>query len=317
MKKIFFFAAAGVLLALSSCDKKDSFANKTIPFYSPAISILTDLNDGSVTVTDGYYYYDLDISMTNTDSEMKGTVSSPELIANNTNLSFTTEPQKYVSTGYDAFFENAQGKVAGNSTLKLKDAVFEAIDAYNEDNKYNGYYYSLEDVGELTYKLKDPSPKITVARYFIGDDYRVNTFQDDTFFQGTTTTEYSMMGTTANFETENILYRIIIDLENYKATAIMYNAKFSAVEQEPTKTVIIKDLDVTFDANGVNVSGTNLIPFMYSDLEGMQEAPRWIINNFSFNTTGDYYIDGVIDYTVAGAYTGHFEGSYIKNYYLK
>ena len=319
MKKLFLTGCFGLLLSLTACDQKDGYTTSTKSIYAHAINIITDLNDESVVVNGGYYLFSLEMS---TQTGMTGTVTSPELIANNTNLAFTTELQDYLSAGYDAYFDNAQGTVTGNSTFSLNNAKLEAVYLYDAtENPYNGYYYNLSDVGELTYKINGQFPWIAVAKYNIGSDYRINTFQPDSFFSGTTTTTYNYQGQQQVYETDKIMYRFIIEpnekYTEFTATLIMYDAKFSSVAAEPTKTIVVKDLNVSFASDGIKITGENLIPEMYSKAEGFVPMERFIFNNFEFHTTDSYYIYGAMTYQVAGTYYGSFEGSYMKSYFLK
>lgn len=319
MKKSLLLGCIAVSLAFASCDKDGSSETRTIPFYSPAISILTYEPDGQVVVSDGLYYYD--ITMSSNDG-MTGKISSPDLIINNTNLSFTTNPSTYVSSGFDAVFENVTGKINSNSTLQLNNAIFEAIDVYDpENNKYNGYYINTENIGnDYTFRLNPNLQKITIAKYNIGEDYRVNTFQKNTFFQGTTKTTYF---NPAGFETNEITYRFIINKDEesgqFSADMILYNARFASEMPKPLVAILVKGLTVDFTADGVSITGQKIIPEWYSEATGFTELPSYIFQSIDFHTTGDYYIDGELDYVVGedSQYVGHFEGSYIKNYYLK
>lgn len=319
MNKKLLFACLAFTAVLSSCDQKDGYSTTTRTIFAPALSIITDLNNETVITKYGNYQFDLEMS---TITGMTGTVTSPDLISNNTSLAFTTDLQDYKSTGYDAYFENPEATVKGNSSLKLNNGVIEAVYLYEPTyNNYNGYYYTIENVGDLTFQISAQNPWITIAKYNIGNDYRVNTFQQNTFFQGTTITTYPFNGETQTYNTQDIIYRFILeaneDFTAFTANLVMYNAKFSSVPQEPTKTVVLKGLDVDITARGIKISGKNVVPYMYSEGEGLVENQRYIFNSLEFNTTDSYYINGSISYEVAGMYSARFEGSYIKNFYLK
>lgn len=318
MKKLFYCGSLVLLTALASCDQKDGYSVTTNPIYAPAISIITNLNDQSVLVSEGYYFFNLETRMEGGVVTNTGTVSAPSnLIMDNVSLEFVTKTQDYDSTGYDAFFGNAQGTTAGSVSYQLNNADFEILYRYDASyNAYNGYYYTTADVGDYTYQF-GRNPYEAIAKFYIGADYRVNTFQKETLFRGTTTTSYTFMGQAATNQTDAISYRFIINTEDNTATAIMYDAKFSSVEQEPTKTIVVEGLDVAFTAEGVNISGQNIIPSMYIELEGFVPMNDYIFNDFYFHTTDQYYISGELDFQVGGIYNGHFEGSYIKNSFLK
>lgn len=315
MKNSVLFGGLALLLGLSACTK-DGYQEVTRTLGAPAISIITSMNDGSVYVSEGTYAFTLTI----TDSSSTGTVTSPELIANNSSLGFTTIDQSYKSTGYDAFFENVKG-TAGNTGMELTNADMLALYLYDaEQNKY-GYYYNLSDAGDYTYTINLYSPWITLAHYDIGSSYRVNTFQKNTFFRGTTTTTYPSQDGMSTFETEGITYRFILNkVENsttYKAVLVIYDAKFSGSPAEPTKAaIIVEGLDVEFTPTGINITGENIVPDVV-EAGSTTPYPSFIFNNINFKTTNQYYTHGVLDYTVAGVFQGHFEGKYVETYYMK
>lgn len=319
MKKFITISCFGLLISLTACDHKDGYSIETKQITAPVINIITDLDNGSVLVKEGYYGFYLEMS---TLTGMTGSVTSSELVANNTILSFTTDVQEYKSSGFDAFFENAKGSVVDNSSLQLNNATFEAIYPYDVNiNPYNGYYYTLEDVGDLTYRFDSQHPWEAIAKFDIGNSYKINTFQKETFFVGSTSTSYPYQGDTQYYNTDDIIYRFTLDSEkdssDYTATLVMYNAKFSSVPAEPTKTIVVKNLDVEFGPTGIKISSKNNIPYMYSKGEGLVEIDRFIFNSIEFTTTDDFYISGAISYEVAGMYKGYFEGDYIKNFYIK
>lgn len=310
MKKLYMLGALTALLGLSAC-QKDGYQEVTRTLSGPAITIISSNNDGNVYVSSGYYTYNL--KMTN--DAMTGTVESPEeLIADNLSLSFTTLTQNYKSTGYDAYFENSQG-TAGSTTMQLNNANFLALYLYDKENNKYGYFYNTTPIGDYTYKLASFSPWITIATYEIGNSYKVNTFQTETFFQGKTTTSYQSANGQENFTTEGITYRFIVDIKEKKASMIIYDAKFSGSPYEPTKAAILaKNLDIEFTPTYISISGENIIPDVYES-NGYTPYEDFIFNHINFKTTSNDYTEGVIDYQVAGRYNGHFEGSYVSSYY--
>lgn len=309
MKKIYFLGSLAFMALFASCDK-DGTNETTRLIPSPALSIITNLNDESVNVSDGVYMFDLNISY----EAMKGTVASPELISNNQNLAFTTLEQPYKSTNYDAFFTNAKGTV-GNTGMELYDATFHLVYLYDETLNPYGYYFTEDEAGEYTFLLKNqPYLYKTIAKYDIGSSYKVNTFPKDVFFKGTTTTTYPQ--SPDPYTNENIIYRFIINKEkeatNYTATFVIYNSKFSAIPQEPVhKCIVVKGLDVDFTPEGVVITGNEIVPDM---LEAGQLTPieTYTFNEVSFETTNDLYTQGKIYFKVAGMYEGNFTGSYIS-----
>lgn len=316
MKKFLTLGLAALTLGFTGCKHQDSYETYNRPITAPAFSIITSLDNQEVVVKEGAYKFDLTITYSNNPSQT-GIVTSPDLIADNTSLSFNTESQDYQSTGYDAYFANAQGSVAGNLSLPLKNADFLA--AYLQDDNYNpyGYYYTTDEVGEYTFNLNALQyPWIAVAKFYLGDEYRVNTFPFDSFFKGTTTTTYPSAGTTNKYRTENITYRFMIDSKTMTAKMIMYNAKFSSVEREPVKWILVEGLTVDFTSDGVTIKGENIVPGMLES-NGFTPNDNYIVNTLEFKTINDYYTTATLDFTVAGIYQGHFEGSYLKSLFIK
>lgn len=298
-----------LMMGFASSCMKDNTSEYTETDNCLALSILTSLEDGSVYVSQGYYVFDIKL----TDSESTGTVKSPNLLANNSIIDFTTATQSYMSTGRDIFFKDALGMA--NNGKDINSANFYATSYLLENGTY-GYYYNLGNAGKYTLLPAGLAPFICVAKYNIGDSYRVNTFQTNTFFQGTTTTSYNYKGEQATYTTEDITYRFILDMEKNSATMVIYNAKFSNTPEPVKEAIIVEGLDVAFTANGVEITGEELEPEI---VEGAATTPypSFVFNNVEFKTSNDYYTECELTFKVAGVYEGSFSGSYLNSYYIK
>ena len=314
MNKKFLIGSLAVLsgLSITSCSK-DGYSEVTRTLGASAVSIITSMSDGTVTATPGTYAFYIKM----TDSQNTGSVTSPELIANNTSLSFTTDQQVYKSTGYDAFFDNATGPV-GSTGMELNNANFLALYLYDATyNKY-GYYYNDSQIGDYTFVLNPYTPYIAVAKYDIGSAFRVNTFPINSFFEGNTVTTYPQSDTP--FQTDKITYRFILNKEKdsavFTADLIIYDAKFSGVPAEPTKeAILVPGLNVDFTPTGVKIYGENIEPKVYESGD-YTPYPAFVFNDIEFHTTNNLYTEGEINYTVAGMFKGHFSGSYLNTYYM-
>ena len=318
MKKFLVFACAASLLSMTSC-LKDGKEEITQAFPAFSVNIISSLEDETVLASLGAYTFDLNLM------EQTGTVASDDkLIFDNTLLKFTSDSQTYQSAVNQIYFNNFKGTVT-NTTLDLNNGFLMAIYPVSLTNDSNpedlpGYYYSSANAGEYTYILS-PNQNFNweaVGLYYMGDKYRVNTFPVDTFFKGSTQTEYpNREGGMDTYQTEKITYRFALDEKLKTATMFMYNAKFSNVPQEPEKAVImVEGLDVEYNFDGIVISGTNIIPQMY-EAGAYTPVERFIVNNVEFRTTNEYYTNATIDFTVAGTYEGHFEGSYLKSTLIK
>ena len=312
MKQIYSLLSVLALTAgITSCTK-DGYSEYKNTYPASAISIITNETTGEVNVMQGVYGFSVKI----TDTENLAYVISPSnMIADNTSLSFTTDEKAYKSSGNDIYLENVSGTV-NNSTLQLHNANFLALNPILEGTFKYGYYYDTTNIGEYTYKLDNMAPWITLARYYIGNNYRVNTFPETTFFKGTSTTYYPAHP--EGFVNEDILYRFSIsqdtETKEFSATMILYNAKFAAEMPITLAAVVVEGLDVDFTADGVVISGENIIPTYYKEA-GYDPLPMYIFKSVEFKTTNNDYTQGVLDYHVGENYVGHFEGSYANTYY--
>lgn len=314
MKKLLLFGGAAAMLAFSACTQ-DGYTEVTQTIPGSAINIITNIEDGSVIVSQGAYEFHI----TARDNAFTGYIASPALIANNTSLEFTSDSQSCKYNGVEFYFNDLIA-TAGSTGMEINNSQITGTGAFvDKDNKRYGYYYDTTEIGDLTYKYYNYME--TVARYFIGSKYRVNTFQQNTFFVGTTTTKYTMAGQEHRFSNDGITYRFILDKEKdsdvYTATMVMYNAKFSDSEREPLKVgIIAKGLNVDFTSDGITISGQDIIPDVY---EAGSTTPyeNFKFNNIVFKTTDEFYTEGYLKFLVAGIYEGEFMGKYVNSIYLK
>lgn len=314
MKKFIGIAGLGLLFMATACDTKDGYSEYTSSTVAPAISIITNLNDNSVVVSEGYYVFN---STQSTQTGNTASVSSPTLISNNVSLGFNTETQDYASTGNDIFLANAKG-TAGSTGLELKNANFLATYAIGFGTNY-GYYYDTAEIGDYTYSLpfKASNRYITVASFNIGDTYKVSTFQPNTFFKGTTKTEYPN-APEGGYINDEILYRFILNKDenqNYTtADMVLYNARFAEAMPFPLEAMVVKGLDVNFSADGVSITGDNIKPEWYTN--GVYvPMDRYIFYNLDFHTTNDANTECELTYQVGADYFGSFTGTYLNTYY--
>lgn len=315
MKTFLLIGGAAAMLAFSACSK-DGYTEITRTLSGSALNIITNEDDGSVIVTPGNYIFNI----TMRDNDQSGYITSPDLIANNTALGFTTDEQAYQSTGYDVYFKDVKA-TAGATGMQILNSQILGISYFDETYNPFGFYVDTTEIGPLTFSINSNNTMETVARYYIGSSYRVNTFPANSFFLGTTTTSYTMAGQTQNFSTETITYRFIIEkvdnTNDYKATMVMYNAKFTDNEREPLKVAIIAaGLDVDFSSSGVAISGQDIIPDVY-EAGATTPYENFKFNKIEFKTTDDFYTKGVLDFQVAGIYSGHFEGQYLFSKFIK
>ncbi len=152
-----------------------------------------------------------------------------------------------------------------------------------------------------------PESVVVALSYNVGPDYKVRTFQKDICYIGATSTMYSDKdGKVQQYVNEDFTYRIVMDLDNKKATVVLYNAKFA--DKAPVlKGIVIEGLKLEFNNAGYTITGKDIVPKIWSD-NTLLENPKFIFNNFRFDATGEPLVTGRSVFEVAGMYTGSFNG---------
>ena len=302
MKKSIFLVL-GVLVTLptlTSCNGDNDFY-QTVPFYTSAINIITNLGDGTTTASEGNYGFSLTITNT---SQTGYIYASNIAIDKDAPLSFTTDEQSYsTSTPYNAYFENVK-----SSTVNLKNANF----------LLTPYFYQ-----PALYKINANFPDykdIIVASYNIGETYLIRTFLPETFFVGETTTQYPYMGQQQSYNAKDIFYQLSLNLKENTATIYIYNAKFSDSPEPRKEMIVVSGLTPSYSADGITVTGANIVPEVG---EGGTTTPNedFIFKAIKFQTTNPGLTECKIDFTVEAHmnmkgnqisydYLGTFEGAF-------
>lgn len=288
----------GLVVALTSCDTGES--EITQKFNSPALNIISSVADGSVVVSDGGYLFDLIVT------SQTGTVTGT-LIMNNQNVTFSTPQMHYSApTMIDAIFNNIDVMSTGGLSVPVSGMVMATSNyflpgSWGVSSDFNPSY------GQSI-------PIISIAKYKLGNEYMVRTFQKNTFFGGETKTTFPYMGDVQNYTTDKIGYGVILtkdkETNEYTADLHLYNAKFTDVPQEPIKKeIIVKGLPVVFGNGKITFEGTDIVPDV---VEGTSSTPNedYIFNSVSFTTTNDELTTATIKYEVASKYYGSFSGKY-------
>lgn len=288
MKKNLLLGCALMALGFTACT--DGESNYSYTYNLNPINIITDLSDGTTYASTGQYVFVLTIE----NNGQHGVIDVKNLSINNNTVNFSTVDQSYTSNLFYANFANVKA-----SDANISNANFLLTPYYNYP-QFVGINPTYGNPGN-----------IVVANYTYNDAYSVKTFQHNTFFTGTTETVYPYKGEVQNFSTDKIYYQLSLNVKDSpnKATLTMYNAKFTSVEQEPVKDIIIEDLDVTYDNGSITVSGTEVIPGIMEGNE-ITPYPSFIINEIEFKTTSADLTWATIKFQVAGMYNGTFSGSY-------
>ena len=298
MKKTLLLLSTVWFVSLTSCLSNNN-GSMTQNLTVPAINIVTSIGTGITSASLGSYTGSLIMS------DGTAQFATSNLLFNNSTISVTTDLSPYFSTGYNVYLKNVQGIVSGGSQSQFMDRGSFLLTPFyypQVTNSEDIYKYNLPE-----YPYYGNVTSILASRYYIGTELLVRTFQQDTFYQGKTTSWYDD-NTNENSE---IVYRLVLSEDFKTADLIMYQAKFSAHPMEPIKqAIILKQLPVNYNSEGITISATEVIPYT---VEGSSTtpSPSWTFDRIVFQTYGDMLQNCNISFTVAGQYNGSFDGTYI------
>jgi major membrane immunogen (membrane-anchored lipoprotein) len=331
MKKTAITLMAGCALLLTSCGTGDNEVKQNITYTT--VNLITDNATGEAVATSGAYTFQL---VTKDLYDRTMAVGTSKLTYNNRDHSFTTDPVEFKEIINDNAIQQCITGLEGlvDNTTPLKDCRI-MITGYpkmpgdfNITKAFTPSY--TNDKGQQLYipgviihpNIGTNIYPMVVVSYGVGDAYTVRSFTTDAFYKGNTATSYKTQGGEAgSYTTDNIIYRVIMDVENKKAGLVMYNAKFTSLPQEPAKTALyLAGLDVKFVSGGYEISGTDIVPQLPGS-EGMLPMDDYTFNSITLRTTDTWLNTVSIDYKVSGKmgetvipelYTGRFTGSYVS-----
>lgn len=295
MKKNLLMALVGGAVAIFSSCSTDN-GTSTVTYNVPTYNLVTSLDGtGTPAVTQSVYKLDFDLVA-------KTTTLATEFTAGSNNISFVTDPIAYTGGFYQ--WNNAYHEIIKFESLKQ-----------NNISNITAEVSSMANIPEAIPGLPTISCpvglKYLVMSYQVGENTQVRTFWSDVTYSGVTSTSYpGPGGINKTYTSEDITYRVVMNPADKKATVIFYNAKFADEMPKPIANIVLKDLPVTFTNHGYKIEGTNITPSIF---ENGIDVPNthYVFDNFELNVNGN--LTGAnIHYKVAGAFTGTFDGSYIK-----
>lgn len=300
MKKLFPLLLLPALMASCSNSEPEATQQLTYPVVNLIVPHLEGANPYAAT---GFYTLDCNV----TTGIMRITTTS--LFLDGKNTGFESEEFRYSQTPIK---DSNNQSVA---TLTIIDGGAAGIDNM-EISRFKGY------VSSLSYSPKTeiagyPNSKAVVypliLTYSVGNFYDVATFPADAFYGGTTVTKYATSSNpNANFNTKDILYRLVFKESLDKADLLIYEGKFAA-EQPKSLNMILKNLDVEYTPYGYRISGTDVIPEVPEGLTGQTTPyPRYVFKSISGEATRASGLGNFsVTYTVGeqSQYTGFFTGS--------
>lgn len=297
MKKTVLFAlAVSVIAGMSSCNSEKNTV-QTMTYNIPTYNLITSV-DGTAAPSVAQSVYKINFDL------IAATASvATEINVGSTPISFVTDPIKYTGGMYE--WQNAYHEIIKISTIK--DNNIYDLNCLISSMAY--FPAALTGLPAITY----PSgSKYLIMSYNVGSNTLVRTFWPDATFSGNTTTTYSdRTGTPKQFTSKEILYRVVMNITDKKATVILYDAKFAEEMPKALDAIILKDLPLTFTNSGYRIDATNVIPEQW---EGGTTTPNttYVFDSFSLNVGGDLTTT-IIEYSVMhNAFHGYFEGKCIN-----
>lgn len=289
MKKLLFVATAAALMTLASCKNNDSVSTLTLPVT--AYNLITNTIDGGEPVVAGSVY------RFNFDMVAGTTTMGTELPMGTGNISFVTGTMPFTTGMYQ--FESNYYQIINVEKLQAGTTSTQENITDLECQLTPMAYIppQVQGVPAVSY----PSDyRYSIMHYNIGA-YRVRTFWSDMTFRGET-----IQNSSSN---KDMMYRIILNIKEKTATVVLYNVKFSEEIAEPISNMVLEKLPVSFNASGIHVGGSDIVPKVYESGTATEKS-EFTFNNFSCDIMGELTSASIL-YKVADKYNGQFSGNWI------
>lgn len=315
------FVMSGVLatgMILASCEPSTGEATQTIAY--PALNFATQIDGTGSSMSWGAYTFNFNYT------EQKESVSTTNLVVDNTSYGFSTNGVKYEdlspSRGMGLYAEGFTGNVGASN--QLSDCAFFLssfpipsgmeyvpskkwipIIADPKDNNKSDYHPGA------MYRPNYDVPPILVGKYKVGNLFEVVTCSTDMSFFGTTVTTYPPDN---SYSTDKMVYRVFLDIKNQTADVVIYDAKFA--EPAPAlANVYLPSLKLTLKDGNYEVEGNDVVP-MVPEGEGAQTTllpyPNFTFKSFKLSTIPGTLLSKVnVEYQVGAMFKGKFSGKYV------
>ncbi|MDE7402864.1 MAG: hypothetical protein K2M87_05585 [Muribaculaceae bacterium] len=310
MKKILLSSLLIAGLAVTSCTKDEHSTTVSVPMT--AFTHFSALDGSGLNYVGGV---SLKFNIKNPDNTMKisgSNMTTPDLGV----LSFATPESRIIVANVN--MEGSPRQVIGFSDLNG-----ESGQVSNLSGLLTQAAYAPGDVAIQGYPRLVPS---TLAAYYpcmsfnISNLWHVNTFWPDMTYSGMTNL-VSPQGTMQSYD--NFRYRTYMKVNEFgmltgKTDIIIYNAVFAP--GMPAQTVVLQDLTVESNAQGLHISGTDITPGFVTVADGAKEgtitpAPQFPFNSFDMQISADAkgygLVETTVNYRLLHAYHASFTGSCI------
>lgn len=288
-KKLFLSLMAAPLLFATSCgDDKDTTATYTIN----CLNMVTTLNsEAPSTVSSGSYMMDQNYT--------QGTIalSTTQLNLDGATVSFACQPTvpKYETpdSGLSNCFIFPPATATTGSQMSVDNIKFVISDRI---------YWS--------FNMENPGIALTsnynsfFSNYIVNNEYRVQTLPFEAWYGGKTI--YTDASGTRN-ENEDVIFRIILNVQNKKGDVCIYNLKIGDWEKE--RNIVLKNIPLEYGHGYLGILGTDIAVneasgTTYTEIEGLKAL------SFKMTTSGEYQTLGTFEIDFNTGENLYFTGKY-------
>lgn len=291
MKFGYFLPILALSLAATSCNDKDG--NSTFNSSVLTLNVVTTLDNGSTSITPSLYTLDFIAGP----SIQSGTISSSYITFGGETYSLLTPSINYATDGYTFYFKDVTGDLSNSMG--------------NEYEMKNGQFYLTPMFYVPTQTPYLYPNQALLGEYFIGSQYRVNTFPDITCFVGTTKVTYQDNGSTQTYTNDNAIFQVSLDLNNQVGEVIINNAQFKQ-NGLPIALLKIPALQLSANNGTIYLQGTNVAVAASDSMQGTTVHLNF--SSINFQTTSQDLTKGTLSFVVNDEdgyiYTGSISGAY-------
>lgn len=288
MKKTMLFSLSVAALTLASCTSGDSPAEEFYKLDTSALitdSQTSDPSAASSIVLD--CKYNLSEGLVNLE------ISNLEF--NGHKYVFEFPSVKYTQLTY------ANGSIVTFTNPGVKESNGSAFSGRLDAKITTAYDISIISGNYLRLVRQ---PLVTLN---IDDRYKVQTFNANAVYPGTTATWYVANDQRVEYTDQNVVYMVSMDLAKKKAEVMIQNGKFAA--QMPAISLMkIENLDIEYVHGGYIIKGTDIVPSV-AEGSSFTPNPAYVFDQFTLRPMSDDLTTVAMDFKVGGRFNGTFTGT--------
>ncbi len=274
-------------LALASCSGGDAPAEEYYTLETSALITDTQTTDPSSTSP-------INLNCKYNLSERTVTLDVTKLDFNNHEYAFLFPDVKYMQLNY-----------GNGSVVTFASSGVQETGGTASSGRMEAKITTVYDISIVTGNYLDlvRQPLVTLN---VDDRYKVQTFNADAVYPGTTATWYVANNQRVEYTDQNVVYMVSMDLKHNKAYVLIQNGKFA--EKMPAISLMkLEDLDIEYVHGGYIIKGTNIVP-QVAEGNSFTANPSYTFDTFALRTMSEDLTTVAIDFKVAGRFNGSFSG---------